>query len=92
MVFFAIGKAVGALEFDVCDGETTGVRRRRGLNGFDFLTGQFLEFFETPTLLFEQTILTLADEISVTRGSGSISRVQRRKAQQSQAQPRHKGG
>lgn len=91
-IFFAVREAVGALEFDVFDGETTGVGGGCWQDRFGCLAGQFLEFFETPTLLFEQAILAFTDEVGFPGRGGGMSKVHRRKAQQSQAQPRHEGG
>jgi hypothetical protein len=56
------------------------------------LARQVLEFFEAPTLLFEQAILAFADQVSVTGSGGGVSKGKRRKAQQSHAQPRPRGG
>ncbi|KPG82526.1 hypothetical protein AEQ63_11415 [Pseudomonas sp. RIT-PI-o] len=89
---FALGQAVGAFELNVLDGETATIGGGRRLRWSGVFAGQVLEFFETPLLLFEQTVLTFADQVGFAGGGRSPSGFKRRKAEQSQAQPRREGG
>ena len=89
---FALRQAVGALEFDVFDGETATIGGGRRLRWSGVFAGQVLEFFETSLLLFEQTVLTFTDQVGFTGGGRSPGRFKRRKAEQSQTQPRREGG
>jgi len=61
---------LGALELDVLDGEAApfgGGRRWRLLGAWSW---QLLEILQTLLLLFEQTILPIADQIGITRRGG----------------------
>ncbi len=92
LLAFASGKTVGALEFDGLDGEATGIGRCGRLGRLRLLAGQVLEFLQATALLFKQAILAFADQVRVAWRGGGVSQGQWRKAQQSQAQPRPKGG
>lgn len=50
-------------ELNVLDGETATIGGGRRLRWSGVFAGQVLEFFETPLLLFEQTVLTFADQV-----------------------------
>ncbi|SDB09303.1 hypothetical protein SAMN03159382_00955 [Pseudomonas sp. NFACC23-1] len=69
-----IGQSIGALELDGLDREATGIDRGRRLSRLRLLAGQVLEFFQAPTLLFEQAILTFTDQVRVTGGWRSVSK------------------
>ena len=88
----ALREAVGALELDVLDGEAARIGGCCRLRRFGVFAGQILEFFEAPLLLFEQTVLTFADQVGFTRSGRGPGRFKRRKAEQRQAQPRREGG
>ncbi len=70
----ALGQGIGAFELDGLDREATGIGRFCRRDWLCFFAWQVLEFFEAPTLLFEQAILAFADKVSVARGWRGINR------------------
>ncbi|TLX63274.1 hypothetical protein DN820_12175 [Stutzerimonas nosocomialis] len=61
-----VGETGGALEADGADLEAALVLDRQRRLQLQFAARQLLQFLETPTLLFEQTLLAVADEVTLT--------------------------
>ena len=71
---FAFRERVGTGNFESLDGKAAGVDGRCWLGRRGCFARQVLEFFETTLLLFEQTVLTVTNQIGdarrVLRGGG----------------------
>ena len=71
---FAFRERVGTGNFEGLDGKATSVDGGRWRSGRDGFPWQVLELFETTLLLFEQTVLTVTNQIGdarrVLRGGG----------------------